>query len=128
MAGQPSTLLLQAQKKWVLVHDSNWKKIVGLGSTMLRKMKDALPERENHCEVFEDLDNALTMASVQLELAREDRVDLQMGTCLALDEDCTPSVLISTGLELEEQQWRMKADRAGLGVHTTDGQEGKMLQ
>ncbi|KAG0698889.1 hypothetical protein DFH29DRAFT_1016887 [Suillus ampliporus] len=137
--------------------DSNWKKIVGLGSTMLRKMKDVLPERENHREVFEDLDDglrdeygatleqwreqveaweqskceivmvmlcahldppyitALTMASVQLELAREDQVDLQMGTCLALDEDCTPSVLISTGLELEEQQQRMKADRASLG-------------
>ncbi|KAG1740437.1 uncharacterized protein EDB91DRAFT_1237277 [Suillus paluster] len=64
--------------------DSNWKKIVGL---------------------------ALTMASVRLELAREDQVDLQMGTCLALDKDCTPSVLISTGLELEEQhntlRWRI---------------------
>ncbi|KAG1720834.1 hypothetical protein EDB19DRAFT_1898407 [Suillus lakei] len=119
--------------------NSNWKKVVGLGSTMLRKMKDALPERENHCEVFEDLDDGLrgeysatieqwreqveawerdaaqpnlferkaesiTMASVRLELAREDQVDLQTGTYLALHEDCAPSVLISTGLELEEHQ------------------------
>ncbi|KAG1724932.1 uncharacterized protein EDB91DRAFT_1331171 [Suillus paluster] len=119
--------------------DSNWKKLVGLGSTMLRKMKDALPERENHCEAFEDLDDGLrgeygatleqwreqveawecdaaqpnpferkaesiTMASVRLELAREDQIDLQTGTYLALHEDCTPSVLISTGLELKEQQ------------------------
>lgn len=44
------------------------------------------------------------MASVRLELAREDQIDLQTGTYLALHEDCTPSVLISTGLELEEQQ------------------------
>ncbi|KAG2028869.1 hypothetical protein BDR03DRAFT_882493 [Suillus americanus] len=143
--------------------DSNWKKLVGLGATMLRKMKDALPERENHREAFEDLDDGLrgeygatleqwreqveawerdaaqpnpferkaesiTMASVRLELAREDQIDLQTGTYLALHEDCTPSVLISTGLELEEQQRRMKADRAGLGVHATDNQEGKMLQ
>ncbi|KAG1726729.1 uncharacterized protein EDB91DRAFT_1061499 [Suillus paluster] len=143
--------------------DSNWKKVVGLGVTMLRKMKDALPEQENHCEAFEDLNDGLrgeygatleqwreqveawehdaaqpnpfeqkaesiTMASVRLELAREDQVDLQTGTYLALHKDCTPSVLISTGLELEEQQWRMKADRAGLGVHATDNQEGKMLQ
>ncbi|KAG1734396.1 uncharacterized protein EDB91DRAFT_1084056 [Suillus paluster] len=49
-------------------------------------------------------------------------------TCLVLHEDCTPSVLISTGLELEEQQWQMKADRAGLGVHASDNQEGKILQ
>ncbi|KAG2143929.1 hypothetical protein BD769DRAFT_1661327 [Suillus cothurnatus] len=68
------------------------------------------------------------MASVRLELARDDQNDIQTGTCLALHKHCTPSVLISTGLELEEQQWRMKTDRACLRVHTTDNQEGKMLQ
>ncbi|KAG1884769.1 hypothetical protein F4604DRAFT_1878698 [Suillus subluteus] len=72
--------------------DSNWKKVVGLAETV-------------------------TMASVRLELAREDEINLQTGTCLALHEDCTPSILISTGLELEEQQ-----------VHATDNQEGKMVQ
>ncbi|KAG1842059.1 hypothetical protein F4604DRAFT_1884809 [Suillus subluteus] len=143
--------------------DSNWKKVVGLGHAMLHKIKNAFPERENHCEAFEDLDDGLrgeygptlkqwreqveaweydptqpnpferkaetvTMASVRLELAREDEINLQTGTCLALHEDCTPSILISTGLELEEQQWRMKANRAGLGVHATDNQEGKMMQ
>ncbi|KAG1767651.1 hypothetical protein EDD22DRAFT_978118 [Suillus occidentalis] len=162
--------------------DSNWKKVVGLGSTMLWKMKDALPEQEKHCEAFEDLDDglqgeygatlkqwreqvkawerdtaqpnpferkaqsmyeimililiivcslyiaAITMASVHLELAKEDQVDLQTGTSLVLHEDCTPSVLISTGLELEEQQQRIKIEKAGLGVHATDNQEGKLLQ
>ncbi|KAG1887614.1 hypothetical protein F4604DRAFT_1877484 [Suillus subluteus] len=143
--------------------DSNWKKVVGLGHAMLHKIKNAFPERENHREAFEDLDDGLqgeygptlkqwreqveaweydptqpnpferkaetvTMASVQLELAREDEINLQTGTCLALHEDCTPSILISTGLELEEQQRRMKANRAGLGVHATDNQEGKMVQ
>jgi hypothetical protein len=44
------------------------------------------------------------MASVRLELARDDQNDIQTGTCLVLHKDCTPSVLISTGLELEEQQ------------------------
>lgn len=46
----------------------------------------------------------ITMGSVRLELAREDQAVLQTGTYFALHEDCTPSVLISTGLELEEQQ------------------------
>ncbi|KAG1886404.1 uncharacterized protein F5891DRAFT_1132498 [Suillus fuscotomentosus] len=143
--------------------DLNWKKVVGLGHAMLYKIKNALPERENHREAFEDLNDGLrgeygaalkqwreqveaweydptqpnpferkaetvTMASVRLELAKEDESDLRTGTCLALHEDCTPSVLISTGLELEEQQRRMKANRAGLGVHATDNQEGKILQ
>ncbi|KAG1893780.1 uncharacterized protein F5891DRAFT_1131166 [Suillus fuscotomentosus] len=143
--------------------DSNWKKVVKLGHTMLHKMKDALPERQDHHEALDDLEEGLrgeysaalaqwrehveawehdpakpnpferraetvTMASVRLELARDDQNDIQTGTCLALHEDCTPSVLISTGLELEEQQRQMKADRAGLRVHATDNQEGKMLQ
>ncbi|KAG2340636.1 hypothetical protein BDR05DRAFT_1032843 [Suillus weaverae] len=142
---------------------SNWKKVVGLGHTMLRKMKDALPEQQNHHEALDDLEEGLrgeysaalaqwreqveawecdpskpnpferkaetvTMASVRLELARDDQNDIQTGTCLALHEDCTPSVLISTGLELKEQQRQMKAGRAGLRVHASDNQEGKLLQ
>ncbi|KAG2053533.1 hypothetical protein BDR06DRAFT_1008671 [Suillus hirtellus] len=39
--------------------DSNWKKVVGLGHAMLYKIKNALPERENHHEAFEDLNDGL---------------------------------------------------------------------
>ncbi|KAG2342432.1 hypothetical protein BDR05DRAFT_1000757 [Suillus weaverae] len=123
--------------------DSNWKKVVKLGHTMLNKLKDTLPDaalaqwREQveawECDPtkpnpFERRVETVTMASVQLELARDDQNDIQMGTCLALHEDCTPSVLISTSLELEEQQRRMKADRTGLSIHASDNQEGKLLQ
>ncbi|KAG1884765.1 hypothetical protein F4604DRAFT_1878697 [Suillus subluteus] len=116
--------------------DSNWKKVVGLGHAMLHKIKNAFPEHENHREAFEDLDDGLrgkygpTLKQwrEQVEAWEEDEINLQTGTCLALHEDCTPSILISTGLELEEQQWRMKANRAGLRVHATDNQEGKMVQ
>ncbi|KAG1747926.1 uncharacterized protein EDB91DRAFT_1235827 [Suillus paluster] len=136
--------------------DSNWKKVVKLGHTMLNKLKDALPEQQDHHKALDDLEEGLrgeysaalaqwreqveawecdpakpnpferrvetvTMASVRLELARDDQNDIQTGTCLALHEDCTPSVLISTGLELEEQQ-------TGLGIHASDNQEGKLLQ
>ncbi|KAG1851077.1 hypothetical protein DFJ58DRAFT_716740 [Suillus subalutaceus] len=116
--------------------DSNWKKVVGLGHAMLHKIKNAFPEHENHREAFEDLDDGLqgeygpTLKQwrEQVEAWEEDEINLQTGTCLALHEDCTPSILISTGLELEEQQRRMKANRAGLRVHATDNQEGKMVQ
>ncbi|KAG0695571.1 hypothetical protein DFH29DRAFT_984920 [Suillus ampliporus] len=118
--------------------DSNWKKVVGLGN-MFKDLDDGLRgeygatleqwreqveawERDAaQPNPFERKAETITMASVRLELAREDQVDLQTGTCLALHKDCTPSVLISTGLELEEQQ-------AGLGVHATDNQEGGVLQ
>ncbi|KAG1720793.1 uncharacterized protein EDB91DRAFT_1256828 [Suillus paluster] len=88
--------------------DSNSKKIVGLdkyGATLeqWREQVEAWERDAVQLNPFERKAETLTMASVWLELAREDQVDLQMGTCLALDEDCTPSVLISTGLEIEEQ-------------------------
>ncbi|KAG1853668.1 hypothetical protein F4604DRAFT_1686257 [Suillus subluteus] len=76
---------------------------------------------ENKCRLGSVMLHSPILLNERQKLAREDQIDLQTGTCLALHEDCTPSVLISTGLELEEQQ-------AGLGVHATDNQEGKMLQ
>ncbi|KAG2111751.1 hypothetical protein DEU56DRAFT_935828 [Suillus clintonianus] len=143
--------------------DSNWKKIVGLGTTMLRKMKEALPERANQQAALNDLEEGLkdeygdilnqwrlqveaweddqsqpnpfernadviTLASVRLALAKEEESDLQSGASLALHEDCSPSVLISSGLELEEQQRRLRVDKSGCGIHVTDNQQGKLLE
>ncbi|KAG2138229.1 hypothetical protein BD769DRAFT_1626642 [Suillus cothurnatus] len=123
--------------------DWNWKKVVGLGTIMLRKMKEALPERTNQQIALNDLEEGLkedyggvldqwqtqveaweddprqpnpfernadviTLASVCLALAKEDEAEIQSGSCLALHEDCSPSVLISSGLELEEQQYQGK--------------------
>ncbi|KAG1796861.1 hypothetical protein EV424DRAFT_1475159 [Suillus variegatus] len=116
--------------------DSNWKKdhhkaLDNLEEGLRGEYSAALAQWREQVEAwernpakpnpFKQRAETVTMASVQLELARDDQNDIQTGTCLVLHEDCTPSVLISTGLELEEQQ-------AGLRVHTTDNQEGKMLQ
>ncbi|KAG1852201.1 hypothetical protein F4604DRAFT_1883522 [Suillus subluteus] len=51
--------------------DWNWKKIVGLGATLLRKMSEAQEEREAHRIAFEELDDALepgTSDSWKLEI------------------------------------------------------------
>lgn len=45
----------------------------------------------------------MTMASVRLQLAKEEADDLARGSPV-LHDVCSPSVLISTGLELEDQQ------------------------
>ncbi|KAG2139540.1 hypothetical protein BD769DRAFT_1350679 [Suillus cothurnatus] len=143
--------------------DWNWKKVVGLGTIMLRKMKEALPERTNQQITLNDLEEGLkedyggvldqwrmqveaweddprqpnpfernadiiTLASVRLALAKEDEAEIQSGSCLALHEDCSPSVLISSGLELEEQQRRLRADKAACGLHATDTQQGKLVE
>ena len=47
------------------------------------------------------------MASVRLALAKEDAEELQSGNAIALHDVCSASMLISTGLELEEEQYEL---------------------
>ncbi|KIJ10047.1 hypothetical protein PAXINDRAFT_27756, partial [Paxillus involutus ATCC 200175] len=67
----------------------------------------------------------ITLAAVHLELANEEAKDVG---AVVLHEDCSASVLISTGLELKESQRRLKSDKAGQGIHATDNQEAKLVQ
>ncbi|KAF8433344.1 hypothetical protein L210DRAFT_3507098 [Boletus edulis BED1] len=50
---------------------------------------------------------AMTIAMVRLQLAKEEARDLQRpeGSAMVTHSDCTTSILISAGLELEEQQY-----------------------
>jgi hypothetical protein len=45
------------------------------------------------------------MAAVKLALLQREAEEIQQGTAVALDETVSHSVLISTGLELEDQQF-----------------------
>jgi hypothetical protein len=45
------------------------------------------------------------MAAVKLALLQQEAEEIQRGTAVALDETVSHSVLISTGLELEDQQY-----------------------
>ncbi|KAG1787612.1 uncharacterized protein HD556DRAFT_1434387 [Suillus plorans] len=123
--------------------DWNWKKVVSLGTTMQRKLKEAVPQCAYHQAALNDLeeglqeelqveawenDQIITLASVRLALAKEEEQSIQSGARISLHEDCSPSILISSGLELEEQQWRLRADKDGRGLHVTDNQEGKLVE
>jgi hypothetical protein len=44
------------------------------------------------------------MAAVKLALLQKEAQEMQQGTGVTLDETVSHSILISTGLELEEQQ------------------------
>ncbi|KAG1746426.1 hypothetical protein EDB19DRAFT_1952649 [Suillus lakei] len=126
--------------------DWNWKKVVGLGNTMQRKLKEAVPQCADHQAALNDLEEGLkeeygsqlnpfkrnsdviTLASVRLALAKEEEQSMQSGARISLHEDCSPSILISLALELEEQQRRLRADKDGHGLHVTDNQEGKLVE
>ncbi|KAG1727882.1 hypothetical protein EDB19DRAFT_1897468 [Suillus lakei] len=77
---------------------------------------------------YEQSVERITLASVRLELAKEEASKIETDGSCALHEDCSPSTLISSGLELEEQQRCLAADKAGLGIHATDTQVGRLLQ
>ncbi|TDL14220.1 hypothetical protein BD410DRAFT_846231 [Rickenella mellea] len=122
--------------------DGNWGKVVNMGPSLLRKMKLAVPQRNEHTKSYLaftkeigkvnarkwtelinewDVDkkkenpyeikhNTITLADVRLSLAREEDVVVQDGATFL--HEVTPSVLLTTGLDLEEQQRRLQADVA----------------
>jgi len=47
---------------------------------------------------------AVKLATVKLALLQQEALEIREGVLLLLDNTVSPSVLISTGLELEEQQ------------------------
>ncbi|KAG2118601.1 hypothetical protein DEU56DRAFT_761146 [Suillus clintonianus] len=69
-----------------------------------------------------------THAAVQLELARIEAAELESGTNISLHADVSPSILISSGIDLEDQQRRLSLEIAALGVHATDHQLAKAQQ
>ncbi|KAG1729948.1 uncharacterized protein EDB91DRAFT_1085580 [Suillus paluster] len=69
---------------------------------------------------------AMTQAMVCLEFAERERHDLQDGIDLFLHAEISPSVLIVNGLELEDQQWCLCADRKTPSQNPSDNQKAKI--
>ncbi|KAG1883671.1 hypothetical protein F4604DRAFT_1878922 [Suillus subluteus] len=69
-----------------------------------------------------------TQATIRLELARIEAKDLETGNNISLHADVPPSILISSGIDLEEQQRRLSFGIEALGAHTTDNQLAKVQQ
>ncbi|KAG1888123.1 hypothetical protein F4604DRAFT_1877330 [Suillus subluteus] len=70
----------------------------------------------------------MTQAAVRLALSMAEAAEIERGNNMSLHDDISPSVLISLGLELEDQQCRLGFDAKAIGQHTTDVQKGKILQ
>ncbi|KAH7903172.1 hypothetical protein BJ138DRAFT_1107892, partial [Hygrophoropsis aurantiaca] len=119
----------------------NWKKGYHLGTALLKKLKAVLEEYEKHVEDFNQLQTAvsgnaaqwemqhtMTQASVCLALTQAEAKELERGIDHSLHPDVLPSVLISAGLDLEDQQRRLAEDMKDAGAQLTDGQRSKLVE
>ncbi|KIK33966.1 hypothetical protein CY34DRAFT_98770, partial [Suillus luteus UH-Slu-Lm8-n1] len=75
---------------------------------------------------FESRVVPMTQAMVRLQFAERERRDLQDGIDSSLHAEISPSVLIANGLELEDQQRRLRADRKSSSQNPTDNQKAKL--
>ncbi|KAG2356874.1 hypothetical protein BDR07DRAFT_1453293 [Suillus spraguei] len=143
--------------------DWNWKKMVGLGSLLLLKIKEAQTEKAEHGAAFKEFDSVIssenrmawkaemeaweenpndttvtnplepkgitiTQASARLSLAQLEAEELERGVDLSLHPDVSPSVLVASGMDLEEEQRRLKVVADNLGVYATDTQKLSVLR
>ncbi|KAF8888811.1 hypothetical protein BD779DRAFT_1611227 [Infundibulicybe gibba] len=143
-----------------MLGDYNWRKIISLFTSILRKAKEAVPLREEHVAGFKAFSAALppdtvmewthavrkweldskmpnpfksavhTVSgnAVKLELAREEALASTSKEIPIIHEDITPSLLISQGLELEDQQRRLQIDMKNLGKDATDLQRANIVE
>ncbi|KAF9461409.1 hypothetical protein BDZ94DRAFT_1221539 [Collybia nuda] len=138
--------------------DYNWRKIIGMGSTLIRKFTVATsdmvahvlahrglelslprdtvtewtaavvawemdPSKPNPFEVQVDLP---TQAAVWRELAEAEALDLATGKDFTLDANVSPSVFISSGLDLEAEQRAVKTETNKMWLHSQDRQKTKL--
>ncbi|KAI6041640.1 hypothetical protein EDC04DRAFT_2867093 [Pisolithus marmoratus] len=83
------------------------------------------PSKPNPFEVKND---GITQASVCLQLAKEEARQSDDGSEeFPLHPDITPNILISTGIDLEEQQQQL-CDATKLGSRATDTQQARIQQ
>ncbi|KAG2138440.1 uncharacterized protein EDB93DRAFT_1242126 [Suillus bovinus] len=125
--------------------DWNWKKVTML--SMLRKVKEASRRAKLHREELDKLQQSIPASSLSMwkseieaweedntqpnpfesRLAEKEATDLQAGADVSLHANISPSVLIASGIDLQDQQRCLAADISSLGQHATDTQKTKVL-
>ncbi|KAH9482659.1 hypothetical protein JR316_0004759 [Psilocybe cubensis] len=132
-------------------NDWNWKKITGLGASLLKKIKKAVPQAAEHMSQRRQFESVLPTDDIKKwtqevelwELSKsspnpyqalvksmteaEVRLLLAQKAAATQDEDVVhsnvhPSILISQGLQLEEQQRKLAREVNALGQHATPSQ------
>ncbi|KAG1738452.1 uncharacterized protein EDB91DRAFT_1249364 [Suillus paluster] len=142
--------------------DWNWKKVVGLGTSLAYKMQEAVIEKADHEAAFQEFNAAISpdhrsawtvemekweetpndtsltnplecksihkFSAARLKLAQMEAEELAHGIDLSLHPDISPSVLIASGLDLKEEQRRVRAVSEEMGLHVSDTQKGTLTR
>ncbi|KAG1852516.1 hypothetical protein F4604DRAFT_1933664 [Suillus subluteus] len=100
--------------------DWNWKKLVGLGATLLRKMDEAKDEHEAHTSAFEELNGALeseiTVAwRAEVEHWEENPNDLYVPN--PFDAKVSTITQAAVQLKLAEMEARQLQDGTDMSLH-----------
>ncbi|KAG1851306.1 hypothetical protein DFJ58DRAFT_842195 [Suillus subalutaceus] len=72
---------------------------------------------------FESRVASITQAAVHAQLVDLEAQELEAGNDCSLHVNVSPSILISSGIELEDQQQRLKYDIANVSLRPTDKQQ-----
>ncbi|KAH7905401.1 hypothetical protein BJ138DRAFT_1138292 [Hygrophoropsis aurantiaca] len=97
-------------------------------ATQWQVLVEAWEEDNTKQNPFESTVAAMTQASVRLALARAEATELERGIDRSLYPDVPPSILISAGLDLEDQQRRLQSDLKDTSMHATDNQRSKLQE
>ncbi|KAG1722798.1 uncharacterized protein EDB91DRAFT_1240183 [Suillus paluster] len=77
---------------------------------------------------FELKVTAVSQASVRLASSKAEADDIEHGTSMSLHDDISPSMLILSGLDLEDQQRCLAFEARKIGQHPTNAQQVTLLQ
>ncbi|KAG1880024.1 hypothetical protein F4604DRAFT_1679157 [Suillus subluteus] len=77
---------------------------------------------------FEITTTTMSLAAVQLCLSQKEAEDLERSLNYSLHTEVSPSVLISSGIEIEDQQCQLEREYGALGAHPTDLQLMKLQE
>ncbi|KIK34019.1 hypothetical protein CY34DRAFT_18005 [Suillus luteus UH-Slu-Lm8-n1] len=137
--------------------DWNWKKVIGLGTHLVHKMQEAVIEKADHEAAFQEFNTAISSdhrpawtvkmekweenpndmsvtnpleskSILCLKLVEMEAEELTCGIHLSLHPDISQSVLIMSGLDLEEEQRCVRAVSEAMGLHVSDIQKGTLTR
>ncbi|KAG5219596.1 hypothetical protein IMY05_C4828000100 [Salix suchowensis] len=73
-------------------------------------------------------ENPYEAKKIRLELAQEEATAITCDNELVIHESVSPSILITQGLELQDQQARLKIDDQAIGAHPTELQRTHIIE
>ncbi|KAG1724212.1 uncharacterized protein EDB91DRAFT_1239993 [Suillus paluster] len=123
--------------------DFNWKKVTNFpipqhdqhladfndfNDTLWKLAIEGWEADRSQTNPFEVTTTTMSLAAVRLCLSQKEAEDLEHDLNYSLHTEVSPSVLVLSGIEIEDQQCRLEREYAALGAHPTDLQLMKLQE